>query len=242
MDTGLVVAILVVIVLLALLAFFAGRQRRSRRLQESFGPEYDRTVEQAGDRRAAESELLERTERRQSFDIVPLEPEARARYLEAWRNTQAQFVDEPAEATREADRLITSVMRDRGYPVDDFEQRAADISVDHPQVVDDYRAAHAIAARNDRSEATTEDLRQALVHYRSLFEELLEDRPAEERVAEDRVAGERVAEERVAEERVAEERVGEDRVAEERLPEERRPEARLPEERHPDRPTTEEAR
>ena len=94
----------------------------------------------------------------------------------AWRNTQAQFVDEPVEATREADRLITSVMRDRGYPVDDFEQRAADISVDHPQVVDDYRAAHAIAAANDRSEANTEDLRQALVHYRSLFEELLEDR------------------------------------------------------------------
>jgi hypothetical protein len=176
MDTGLLVAILVVIVLLALLAFFAGRQRRSRKLQDRFGPEYDRTVEQAGDRRAAEAELQERAERRERFDIVPLEAEARTRYIEAWRHTQAQFVDEPAEATREADRLITSVMRDRGYPVDDFDQRAADISVDHPQVVDDYRAAHAIAAANDRSEASTEDLRQALVHYRSLFEELLEDR------------------------------------------------------------------
>jgi hypothetical protein len=176
MDAGLLIAILVVLVLLALLAFFAGRQRRSRRLQDKFGPEYERTVEHAGDRRAAEAELLERAERRQRLDIVPLDPEARTRYLEAWRNTQAQFVDEPAEATREADRLVTSVMRDRGYPVDDFEQRAADISVDHPQVVDDYRAAHAIAAANDRSEANTEDLRQALVHYRSLFEELLEDR------------------------------------------------------------------
>ena len=176
MDTGLLVAIVVVIILLALLAFFAGRQRRSRRLQDKFGPEYDRTVEQAGDRRAAEAELRERTERRAELKIVPLEPEARSRYIEAWRNTQAQFVDEPVEATREADRLITSVMRDRGYPVDDFERRAADISVDHPQVVDDYRAAHAIAAANDRSEASTEDLRQALVHYRSLFEELLEDR------------------------------------------------------------------
>jgi hypothetical protein len=176
MDTGLLVAILVVLILLALLAIFAGRQRRSRKLQDTFGPEYDRTVEEAGDRRAAETELQERTERRAGFDIVPLEPEARARYIEAWRNTQAQFVDEPVEATREADRLITSVMRDRGYPVDDFDQRAADISVDHPQVVDDYRAAHAIAAANDRSEASTEDLRQALVHYRSLFEELLEDR------------------------------------------------------------------
>jgi hypothetical protein len=179
MDTGLLVAIVVVIVLLALLAFFAGRQRRSRKLQETFGPEYDRTVSETGDRRAAEAELLERTGRREGFDIVPLEPEARARYVEAWRNTQAQFVDEPAEATREADRLITSVMRDRGYPVDDFEQRAADLSVDHPQVVDDYRAAHAIAAANDRSEASTEDLRQALVHYRSLFEDLLEERPGD---------------------------------------------------------------
>jgi hypothetical protein len=179
MDAGLLVAILVVIVLLALLAFFAGRQRRSRKLQETFGPEYDRTVTETGDRRAAEAELLEPTERREQFDIVPLEPEARDRYVEAWRHTQAQFVDEPAEATREADRLITSVMRDRGYPVDDFEQRAADLSVDHPQVVDDYRAAHAIAAANDRSEASTEDLRQALVHYRSLFEDLLEDRPGD---------------------------------------------------------------
>src|SRR5215218_5203085 len=176
MDTGLVVAIVVVLVLLALLVFFAGRQRRSRRLQDTFGPEYDRTVDQTGDRRAAEAELKERAERREQFDIVPLEAETRTRYIEAWRTTQARFVDEPVEATREADRLITSVMRDRGYPVDDFDQRAADLSVDHPQVVDDYRAAHAIAAANDRSEASTEDLRQALVHYRSLFEEMLEDR------------------------------------------------------------------
>ena len=185
MDAGLLVAILVVIVLLALLAFFAGRQRRSRKLQETFGPEYDRTVTETCDRRAAEAELQERTERREQFDIVPLEPEARGRYVEAWRHTQAQFVDEPAEATREADRLITSVMRDRGYPVDDFEQRAADLSVDHPQVVDDYRAAHAIAAANDRSEASTEDLRQALVHYRSLFEDLLEDRPGDDAPTEE---------------------------------------------------------
>jgi hypothetical protein len=184
MDTGLLVAILVVLVLLALLAFFAGRQRRSRKLQDTFGPEYERTVAETGDRKAAEAELVDRAERRAGFDIVPLEPEARTRYVEAWRHTQAQFVDEPAEATREADRLITSVMRDRGYPVDDFDQRAADLSVDHPQVVDDYRAAHAIAVRNDRSEASTEDLRQALVHYRSLFEELLEERHPDRPVTE----------------------------------------------------------
>jgi hypothetical protein len=174
MDTALVIAIVVVVLLLALLAFFAGRQRRSRKLQDKFGPEYDRTVEQAGDRRAAEADLLERADRRAELNIVPLEPEARDRYIEAWRSTQAQFVDEPAQATREADRLITSVMRDRGYPVDDFEQRAADVSVDHPQVAENYRAAHAIYQANEQGLATTDDLRQAFVHYRSLFSELLD--------------------------------------------------------------------
>jgi FtsZ-interacting cell division protein ZipA len=195
MDAGLLVAILIVVALLVVLALFAGRQRRSRKLRDQFGPEYDRTVAETGDRKEAESRLQERTERRQRLDIVPLDPADRDRYVEAWRQTQARFVDEPAEATREADRLITDVMRKRGYPIDDFEQRAADISVDHPQVVDDYRAAQAIAAANERGEASTEDLRQALVHYRSLFEDLLEvdranddrqpydgraDRPAEE--------------------------------------------------------------
>jgi len=174
MDTGLLVAILIVLALLVVLALFAGRRRRSRKLREQFGPEYDRTVAEAGDRKEAESRLQERTARRQGLDVVPLDPADRDRYVEAWRQTQARFVDEPAEATREADRLITAVMRQRGYPIDDFEQRAADISVDHPQVVDDYRAAQAIASANERSEASTEDLRQALVHYRSLFEELLE--------------------------------------------------------------------
>jgi FtsZ-interacting cell division protein ZipA len=182
MDTGLLVVILIVLALLVVLALVAGRQRRSRRLRERFGPEYDRTVAEAGDRKEAESRLEERTARRERLDIVPLDPADRTRYVEAWRLTQARFVDEPAEATREADRLITAVMRDRGYPIDDFEQRAADVSVDHPQVVDDYRAAQAIAAANERSEASTEDLRQALVHYRSLFEELLE----EDRAADDR--------------------------------------------------------
>jgi hypothetical protein len=195
MDTGLLVAILIVLAVLVVLALFLSRQRRSRKLKEQFGPEYERTVAEAGDRKEAEARLQERTERRQQLDIVPLDPADRDRYVEAWRQTQARFVDEPAEATREADRLITEVMRQRGYPIDDFEQRAADISVDHPQVVDDYRAAQAIASANERSEASTEDLRQALVHYRSLFEELLEvdradndrqpydgraDRPAEE--------------------------------------------------------------
>jgi cytoskeletal protein RodZ len=188
MDTGLLVAILIVVaVLVVVLAFFAARQQRSRKLRAQFGPEYDRTVAEAGDRRQAETRLQERTERRQRLEIVALDPADRDRYVEAWRQTQARFVDEPAEATREADRLITDVMRKRGYPIDDFEQRAADISVDHPQVVDDYRAAQAIAAANERSEASTEDLRQALVHYRSLFEELLEvDRTDDDRRPDDR--------------------------------------------------------
>jgi FtsZ-interacting cell division protein ZipA len=185
MDTGLLVVILIVLALLVVLALVASRQMRSRRLRERFGPEYDRTVAEAGDRKQAESQLQERTERRQQLDIVPLDPADRDRYVEAWRQTQARFVDEPAEATREADRLITDVMRKRGYPIDDFEQRAADISVDHPQVVDDYRAAQAIAAANERSEASTEDLRQALVHYRSLFEELLEVGRADDGRADD---------------------------------------------------------
>jgi hypothetical protein len=192
MDASVLIIFLIAIALVVVLALVASRQMRSRRLQQRFGPEYDRTVAEAGDRRQAESQLQERTERRQQFDIVPLDPADRDRYVEAWRQTQARFVDEPAEATREADRLITDVMRRRGYPIDDFEQRAADISVDHPQVVDDYRAAQAIAAANERSEASTEDLRQALVHYRSLFEELLEvDHADDDRAGDDRADDDR---------------------------------------------------
>jgi hypothetical protein len=174
MSGGLIALIVIVVLVLVALGLVMARRRRSQQLQDQFGPEYERTVTETGDRRAAESELRERTARREKLDIVPLEPAARERYLAAWHRTQALFVDSPVEATREADRLIIEVMRDRGYPVDDFEQRAADVSVDHPQVVEDYRAARAISASNDRGEASTEDLRQALVHYRSLFEELLD--------------------------------------------------------------------
>ncbi len=174
MNAGVITLIVIVVLVLVALGLLVGRRRRTQRLQERFGPEYERTVVEAGDRRAAESELLERQAHRDKLDVVPLEPAARERYLEVWHRTQALFVDSPAEATREADRLIIGVMRDRGYPVDDFEQRAADVSVDHPQVVHDYRAARASSAANEQWEASTEDLRQALVHYRSLFEELLD--------------------------------------------------------------------
>jgi hypothetical protein len=202
MDASVLVIILIAIALVVVLALVASRQMRSRRLRERFGPEYERTVAEAGDRKQAESQLQERTERRQRLDIVPLDAADRDRYVEAWRQTQARFVDEPAEATREADRLITDVMRKRGYPIDDFEQRAADISVDHPQVVDDYRAAQAIAAANERSEASTEDLRQALVHYRSLFEDLLEvDRADTDRADTDRADTDRADTDRADDDR-----------------------------------------
>jgi len=174
MNTGLLVlAVLVAALVLAGLWLLA-RRRRSRRLRRQFGPEYERAVATAGSRQAAEAELEDRRLRREQLEIVGLDPGARDRHLRQWRLVQARFVDSPTEATRAADRLISEVMRERGYPVEDFEQRAADVSVDHPQVVDDYRAAHAIAEANERSEATTEDLPQALVHYRSLFEDLLE--------------------------------------------------------------------
>jgi hypothetical protein len=178
------VIVIVAIVLIALIvaAVLVTRQRRSQQLQEGFGPEYDRTVEErGGDRREAEAELRERRERRDQFEVRELEPAARDRYAERWRGAQRRFVDEPAPAVGEADALVMEVMRDRGYPVaDEFDQRAADVSVDHPAVVEHYRAAHDISARATAGDASTEDLRQAMVHFRALFVELLgaDDQPA----------------------------------------------------------------
>jgi hypothetical protein len=174
MDTGVLIILLVVLLVVALLVVLAGRRRRSGQLRERYGDEYERTVDDRGSRREAESELAERERRRERLDIRPLDPGARERYGEQWRRTQADFVDSPHVAVRQADVLVLQVMRDRGYPVDDFEQRAADISVDHPEVVSDYRAAHHIT-NVDGGEASTEQLREAMVHYRSLFERLLAD-------------------------------------------------------------------
>ena len=164
-----------VLIVLAVAAIYM-RDRRSRSLQERFGSEYERTVEEEGGRRGAERELAERERQRERLDIIPLAPEARDRYAESWRTVQTRFVDDPARAVGEADRLLTDVMRERGYPIDDFDKRAADISVDHPDVVENYRAGHALYLKEDRGEADTEDLRQAFVHYRALFSELLETR------------------------------------------------------------------
>jgi hypothetical protein len=175
MDTWVIVT-LVVIAVLALAAiaayWYMEKQRRSEELQRRFGPEYEREVDAKG-RSQAERELNGRAERVQKLHIRDLDPGERQRYSEQWRSVQAHFVDEPTEAIGDADRLCQEVMDKRGYPVGDFEQQAADISVDHPEVVSNYRQAHAIAQQHDRDGATTEELRQAMVHYRALFSELL---------------------------------------------------------------------
>jgi len=158
-----------VIVVVALVVWQALKAKRTRTLQERFGPEYDRTVDRADDRREAEADLAARAKRREELDIRPLPTASRDRYLEEWQRVQARFVDDPSAAVQEADSLIQSVLRERGYPVDDFEQRAADISVDHPQVVENYRSGHRLASGD------TEQQRQAMVHYRALFDELVED-------------------------------------------------------------------
>lgn len=163
-----------VVILIVVIAVVAAQRRRTSNLQDRFGPEYDRTVETSNGRREGERALLEREERREQLDIRPLAPDAQRRYVEQWRIVQERFVDDPNGAVAEADRLVMQVMRERGYPMDDFEQRAADISVDHPNVVEDYRAAHDIATRRQDDGVETEELRRAMIHYRALFNDLLE--------------------------------------------------------------------
>jgi hypothetical protein len=175
MDTWvwIVIGVIVAIVVLGVV-FSALRTRRSRSLQDQFGREYDRTVDKAGGRREAERELAERQKRHDELELKPLSQDAREHYVQQWQVTQGRFVDDPPGAVSEADDLVQRVMRDRGYPVDDFEQRAADISVEHPQLVEKYRTANGIARASERGEASTEDLRHSVRHYRALFVELLE--------------------------------------------------------------------
>jgi hypothetical protein len=152
---------------------------RTGRLRDRFGPEYDRVLDESETRRDAEGELTSREERRRELKIRPLPSVARRRYMSSWRAIQTRFVDAPEEALGEADRLVTEVMQERGYPMEDFDQRAADVSVDHPHVVDNYRSAHAISTAAQERSVDTEDLRRAMLNYRALFEELLaaDDRP-----------------------------------------------------------------
>jgi hypothetical protein len=207
MDTWLIVVlVLVVVAAAAIYALFEYRKRQSANLRGHFGPEYERTVAEKGDRRGAEKDLLARRDHRAGLDIRPLSAAARRNYEASWTDTQAKFVDSPGQAIREADALIILAMRDRGYPVDDFEQRSSDISVDHPGVVENYRAAHAVSMANERGEATTEDLRRAMVHYRQLFGELLEspsDSPGAEDVAEHEAHSDKVVDLRESETRRA---------------------------------------
>jgi hypothetical protein len=150
------------------------RKRKTERLRTQFGgTEYDRAVKEGGSRQNAETVLDKRANRVESFHIQPLGPGDRARFVESWRGVQARFVDGPGGAVTEADRLLHDVMSTRGYPVSDFEQRAADISVNHPLVLEHYRSAHEIAVRQTQGQASTEDLRQAMIHYRTLFEDLV---------------------------------------------------------------------
>jgi hypothetical protein len=182
----IVIGAIIVVLVLAVVAAYVLRQQRRRELRETFGAEYELAVAREGDVRRGESDLIARRKRRDKLDIRPLSPSSRDEYSRTWEQTQARFVDDPADALRQADTLIIAVMRERGYPMDDFEQRADDISVDHPDVVQHYRSAHDISTRvdDDRDESTetsvsTEDMRQGFVHYRALFQQLLEPEASE---------------------------------------------------------------
>ena len=167
-------AVLLVIVLASIGVWLFIRKRRTDKLRTQFGgAEYTHAVEERGSQRKAEAALNERAERVKRFHIRPLTPDDRTRFVDSWARIEARFVDGPGGAVTDADQLLGDVMSSRGYPVSDFEQRAADISVDHPLVLENYRAAHQSALRQTRGEASTEDLRQAMIHYRTLFDELV---------------------------------------------------------------------
>ena len=169
-----ILVILVLVIVIAILVVVSARRRRSKRLlHDQLGPEYDRTVQAMGGEKKARTELEERRKRVEALDIRPLSASERERYLADWTAVQSKFVDEPGQAIVDADRLIMQVMQTRAYPVSDFEQRAADISVNYPALVSNYRAAREIAVKNEQGQADTEELRQAMIYYRSLFKELL---------------------------------------------------------------------
>jgi len=167
-----VVIAIAVVVVIALVAVGA-RKRRTAMLRGRFGPEYDRAVENRDDRRAAEADLRGREKRRAQFDVKPLPEGTRLRFATEWRDVQENFVEQPAQATTAADALITRVMEARGYPMEDFDAQAELVSVDHPDTVENYRFAHAVGQRSQTEQVSTEDLREALLRYRSLFQELL---------------------------------------------------------------------
>jgi hypothetical protein len=176
MDPKVIVLAAVVILVIAVLAWLYTRKRRSTTadLRQKFGPEYERAVRKHGSERKAESQLADREKRVEKFNIRDLDPREHERFSKQWESVQSRFVDSPKGAVAEADDLLSSVMKARGYPVSDFDQRAADMSVDHPRMVENYRSGHEITLRIGKDAATTEDLRTAMIHYRSLFEELVQ--------------------------------------------------------------------
>jgi len=178
----LIAIVVIAVIVIAAIAFVTSRRRRSQKLRERFGPEYDRVVRQEGDPRKAEGVLEFRQKRREKFHIRRLSAADRSSFAVRWNEVQARFVDDPRGAVTVADSLVTDVMQSRGYPIGEFEQRAADLSVDYPLIVENYRAAHAIAMRHSEGKASTEDLRQAMVHYRVLFQGLLEEPRTESKV------------------------------------------------------------
>jgi hypothetical protein len=174
MSTGaIIVLIVVVVVVAALVVWLAQEQLRRRRLRERFGSEYDRVIEESGNRRTAERELTERQKRDSELDIKSLSDAERKRFNTEWMLIQERFVDEPGDAVAEADRLVTSVMSTRGYPTEGYEQQVSHLSVRHSSNLDHYRTAHEIRNRHDGDGASTDELRDAMLHYRSLFEDLV---------------------------------------------------------------------
>ena len=181
MDTNaLLITVIAAVAIIALVAWLILRDRRRTHLRQRFGPEYERTVINEGDRERAERELLRREKRAKSFDIRPLSQGERSHFAEGWRRIQANFVDSPALSLDEAEQLVTRLMETRGYPMANFEQMAADISVDHPRVVENFRAAREISVRTHSGVVSTEAQRQAMIHYRALFEDLLESSSQQE--------------------------------------------------------------
>jgi predicted RND superfamily exporter protein len=176
-TTYMIIAVVVVLVIAGAILGLVFTSGRSKRLQGQFGKEYDHTVQSTGNKQKAQTQLEQRQKHVKSLDIRPLSDSEREQYKVRWAAVQSKFVDEPGQAIVDADRLITGVMQLRDYPVSDFEQRAADISVSYPDLVSNYRAARAIAVKNEKNQANTEELRQATIYYRSLFEELVGAEP-----------------------------------------------------------------
>ena len=183
MTTIVIIAFFAVAVIVAIAVgiWFYTRNRRTKQLRSKFGPEYNRVARAEGDAAHAEKILQERQARVKKLEIKPLTDQQRSGFADEWEHTQAQFVDDPTAAVARADVLVQEVMNVRGYPVADFDQRVADISVDHAQVVEHYRAGHEISLRHSQGHASTEDMRQAMIHYRALFDDLLGLTPAEKR-------------------------------------------------------------